>query len=86
MAATTTRRVAREPLLALAEIIAAECQEQLHLAGCEIKLRGWEVGTRAEDWRLVLTGHPPRREYQLGSLADWERLKRSARHWPTGAR
>lgn len=79
MASLSARRVAREPLLALAERIAAECREQAHLADCALQLRGWEVGTRLEDWRLVLTRPPDRREYQLAAPADWERFKRRAR-------
>ena len=74
------RSVSRELLIALAERITAECQQDQVLASLgELKLRGWEVGTRFEDWRLILLRPPSRQEYQVGCWADWERLKRRTR-------
>ena len=79
MATGATRHVARAALRALAARSAAECLGEPRLAVCTLRLRGRAVGTRAEDWRLVLTRPPDRREYQLGGPADWERCKRRAR-------
>ncbi len=72
--------VARDPLLALAEQIAADCKDGGPLAeSYSLKLRVWEAGTRFEDWRLVVILRQSGREYQVRAWADWERLKRLGR-------
>lgn len=69
--------VAREPLLALAELIAADCQEGgPPVESYSLKLRVWEAGTRFEDWRLIVIVGKSGRQYQVRAWADWERLKR----------
>ena len=80
MADSPKQSVGRAPLLALAELIAADCRRDQPLAAaCDLKLRVWEAGTRFEDWRLVVVWRASRREHQVRCWADWERLKRRER-------